>query len=96
MRAFDAAVSSDTGDVWENMTLGGGTFTPLVLGPGQKGVINLTITPDPADIGKTVQGFLYIDTFNPSLGTGNAFGTGLGVGTGDEVVRLPYAYTVTR
>ena len=96
LRAFDGAITSDTGDVWKNLTLGSGTFTPLVLGSNQKGVINLTITPDSADIGKTVTGFLYIDTFNPSLGTGTPFGVGEGVGTGDEVVRLPYSYTVTQ
>jgi hypothetical protein len=45
-------------------------------------VINVTITPDPTQVGKTVSGFLYIDTFN------------LAALTGDEVVRIPYSYTV--
>jgi hypothetical protein len=57
--------------VWKNLTLGGGTYTPLVLGSNQNGVINLTITPDAADTGKTVQGFLYIDTFNPKQTKGS-------------------------
>jgi hypothetical protein len=54
----------------------------LVLPPGGSGVINATITPDPTQVGKIVRGFLYIDTFNYYLFTG------------DEVVRIPYTYTV--
>jgi hypothetical protein len=42
----------------------------------------LVITPDPAQVGKTITGFVYIDTFNPN------------VTTGDEVVRIPYSYTI--
>jgi hypothetical protein len=42
----------------------------------------VTIAPSTSDVGKTVTGYLYIDTFNGV------------VGTGDEVVRLPYTYTV--
>jgi hypothetical protein len=84
IRAFDAAVASDSGDLWADITLGTVSFSPLVLGSGETGVINVTITPDATNIGRTVSGFIYIDTFNPN------------VGTGDEVVRLPYAYTVTR
>jgi hypothetical protein len=52
-----------------------------VLAAGQSGTINVTITP-PKQIGATVDGYLYIDTFNPN------------VATGDEVVRIPYRYTV--
>jgi hypothetical protein len=52
------------------------------LATGQAGTINVTITPDPAKVGQTVSGYLYIDTFNGV------------VGTGDEVVRIPYSYTV--
>ena len=58
------------------------TYKPLVLPPGGSGVINATITPDPTQVGKIVRGFLYIDTFNYYLFTG------------DEVVRIPYTYTV--
>ena len=84
MQPFDAMVSADSGDIWADVTLGTNTYNPLVLSPGQMGTINLTVTPDPTQVGKTVKGFLYIDTFN-----GN-------VQTGDEVVRLPYTYTITR
>ena len=82
MQPFDAAVSSDSGDTWADITQGTNTFNPLVLLPGQSGVINVTITPDATQVGNPVSGFLYIDTFNPI------------VQTGDEVVRIPYSYTV--
>jgi hypothetical protein len=64
------------------VTLGTNTFNPLVLASGQAGIINVTITPDPSKVGQTVSGYLYIDTFNGV------------VGTGDEVVRIPYSYSV--
>jgi hypothetical protein len=82
MQPFDPAVSSDSGNAWKDNTLGTAIFSPLALAPGQSGTINITITPDPAQVGKVVTGFLYIDTYN------------LAVGTGDEVVRVPYSYTV--
>lgn len=82
MQPFDPAVSSDSGNIWKDKTLGTATFNPLALASGQSGTINVTFTPDPAQVGKVVTGFLYIDTYN------------LAVGTGDEVVRVPYSYTV--
>jgi hypothetical protein len=84
MKPFDAAVASSAGDIWADLILGTNTFNPLLLAPGESGVINATITPDPAQVGKTVSGFLYIDTFNPNATTG------------DEVVRIPYRYTVVK
>jgi hypothetical protein len=82
LQAFDTAASADSGDIWADVTLGTNTFNPLILATGQAGTINVTITPDPAKVGQTVSGYLYIDTFNGV------------VGTGDEVVRIPYSYTV--
>jgi hypothetical protein len=84
MRPFDAAVTSNAGDIWQDVTLGTSTFNPLVLASGESGVINVTITPDPAQVGKTVSGFLYVDTYNPDATSG------------DEVVRIPYRYTVVK
>jgi hypothetical protein len=84
MKPFDAAVSADSGDIWADLVLNTNTFNPLVLAPGQTGTINVTITPDATMKGKTVTGFIYVDTFNPV------------VTTGDEVVSLPYSYTVAK
>jgi hypothetical protein len=53
------------------------------LAPRQSGTINLTITPSASEVGNTVSGFIYIDTFD------------FNVFTGDEAVRIPYSYTVT-
>ncbi len=82
MKAFDSAVSADSGDVWMDLTLGTNTFNPLLLASGEAGTIHVTITPNPSLVGQTVTGYLYIDTINPY------------VHTGDEVVRVPYSYTV--
>jgi hypothetical protein len=82
MKAFDSAVAADSGDLWADLTLNTNTFRPLVLTSGATGTINLVITPDPSKVGKTVTGFVYVDTYNPK------------VSTGDEVVRIPYSYTI--
>jgi len=84
-RKFDAAVSSDAGDFWQDVTLGSSTFQGgLLLGSGEAGNIHVTIKPSATDVGKVIRGFIYVDTFNGV------------VGTGDEVVRIPYAYTVEK
>jgi hypothetical protein len=82
LKGFDASVSASSGDLWSDVTFGTNTYNPLVLAPGQSGTINVTITPSSEQIGRTVRGTIYIDTFN---------GT---VQTGDEVVALPYSYTI--
>jgi Subtilase family/Peptidase inhibitor I9 len=82
MQAFDTAVAADSGDAWADLTLNTNTFNPLVLPPGESGAINVTITPNPHEVGKEVSGFIYIDTFD------------LNVFSGDETVRIPYSYTV--
>jgi hypothetical protein len=84
MKKFDSTMTSDTGDAWAAFTTGTGTVNPLVLGPGEFGQITLQIKPSASAVGKTVSGFVYIDTFNSV------------VGTGDEVVRIPYTYTVVK
>ena len=83
-KKFDTTISADSGDLWADVTLGTNTFNPLILGSGEAGTITLSIKPSAGEVGKTVSGFIYIDTFNPT------------VGTGDEVVRIPYAYTVEK
>jgi len=84
LQPFDSAVSATSGDIWADLTQGSSTFNPLILAPGESGTITLTITPDSAQVGSTISGDVYIDTFNPI------------VGTGDEVVRLPYSYTIAK
>ena len=87
IQPFDPAVSADSGDIWADYTLNTNTYNPLVLAPGQSGTINVTITPTLAQVGSTVSGYLYVDTFN-------VVGGFIGTFSGDEVVRIPYSYTV--
>ena len=84
MQPFDPNVSADSGDFWADQVLLTNTYNPLILAPGQSGTINLTITPDPSQIGKSISGFIYIDTYNEFALTG------------DEVLRMPYRYTVSQ
>jgi hypothetical protein len=84
LKPFDATVTSDHGDLWSDVTFGTSTYNPLVLGPGATGTIYVTITPSASQVGTTVHGTIYIDTFNAV------------VQTGDEVVGIPYSYTVVR
>jgi hypothetical protein len=84
MQPFDAAMSPSTGDPWADLVLGGTTYSPLILAPGASGTITVTLTPDASAVGSTVSGYLYIDTYNSNTGTG------------DEVVRVPYTYTISQ
>jgi hypothetical protein len=84
MQPFDASMSPNTGDPWQDLVLGGTTYSPLILAPGASGTITVTLTPDATAVGSTVSGYLYVDTYN-----GNS-------GTGDELVRIPYSYTISQ
>jgi hypothetical protein len=83
---FDTAVSASSGDVWADLTLGTNTFNPLILAPGATGTITLTITPGASEVGTQVTGSIFVDTFN---GYDE-------YASGDEVVAIPYAYTVSK
>jgi hypothetical protein len=83
MQPFDASMTPSTGDPWADLVLGGTTYTPLVLAPGASGTITVTLTPDATAVGSTVSGYLYVDTYNSNSSTG------------DELVRVPYSYTIS-
>jgi len=78
---FDAAVTSTSGDAWAQSVNASAPYSPLTLAPGQTGTITLTITPS-APKGTVVHGFIAVDTLN------------LATVAGDELVNLPYTYTV--
>jgi hypothetical protein len=79
---FASDVSSDAGNFWADLELGSTSYNPLVLEPGQTGVIHVTLaSTDPA--GTQVRGFLTLETFN--------FNTL----SSDEVASFPYAYTAS-
>jgi hypothetical protein len=80
--AFDTAVSSSTGNAWQRLAIDNlAPSSPLTLAAGQSGTITVKITPNAAR-GTVVHGLLGIDTMNPFTSSG------------DEIVVLPYAYTV--
>ena len=85
-KAFDPAVTSDTSDIWLAATNPAATFSPIVLGPGQTGTINVTITPVGAS-GTVVQGTLYVDDFVSGVPP-------YGQIAGDELAAFPYTYTI--
>jgi hypothetical protein len=78
---FDSAVSASTGDAWAQAVNASAPYTPITLAPGQTGTITLTITPNAAK-GSVVRGFIAVDTFNQ------------GTSSGDELINIPYSYTV--
>jgi subtilisin family serine protease len=78
---FDSAVTSTSGDVWAQSVNASAPYTPLTLAPGQTGTITLTITPS-APKGTVVHGFIGVDTLN------------LATASGDELINIPYTYTV--
>jgi hypothetical protein len=85
-KAFDPAVTSDTGDLWlssVNLTL---EFSPLTINPGRSAVIHVSIKPSGRP-GTVVRGWLYVDDFVPAVPP-------YGQTTGDELVAIPYAYTI--
>lgn len=88
-KAFDPAITSQTGDIWPAATNPAQTFSPLVLNPGQTGTINVTITPA-GGTGTVVSGNLYVDDFVSSVpppGYGQP-------ASGDELAAFPYSYTI--
>jgi hypothetical protein len=78
---FASAITSSTGDAWALTVNASAHYTPLTLAPGQAGTITLTITPN-ASKGTVVSGFIAVDTFNQATSSG------------DEIINIPYRYTV--
>jgi hypothetical protein len=81
-QAFDPAAQSSTGDHWLTGVLAQSpAFKPQPIDPNQHGTITLTIKPR-ATKGTVVSGYLYVDQ------------TTLSNGAGDELIAIPYTYTV--
>jgi hypothetical protein len=82
MDAFDAAVSADSGNAWIQAAVDNAyLYAPKTVPPGEAGSITLTITPN-APKGTVVSGYVQLETLS------------LTTSSGDEVVRIPYTYTV--
>ncbi|HEX4089368.1 MAG TPA: hypothetical protein VHZ33_11660 [Trebonia sp.] len=85
-KAFDPAVTSDTGDLWSASTNPSIGNSVVVIAPGASATINVTITPSAA-AGTVVKGTLYVDDELASIPP-------YGQISGDELSALPYEYTV--
>ncbi|HEY7147318.1 MAG TPA: hypothetical protein VH637_23975 [Streptosporangiaceae bacterium] len=85
-KAFDTSVTSDTGDINLAAINPAASVTPVIINPGDSGVINVTITPSGAS-GTKVSGTLYVDDLLDSVPPFNQF-------SADELAGLPYSYTI--
>jgi hypothetical protein len=77
---FDMGTTSSTGDRWGLLLGDSPGFSPLTLTPGASGTMHVSFTA-PATTGTTVSGHLYVDTAPIT-------------GSLDELVAVPYEYTV--
>jgi len=85
-KAFDPAVTSDSGDLWLASTNASTPFSPVTINPGQTTTVNVKITPS-GPSGTVVAGVLYVDDFVSGVPPyGNI--------TGDELAAIPYTYTI--
>jgi len=82
-RPFDAAVTSATGDpLLAYVSANAPAATPVSVGVGANGSIQVTITPTGAK-GTVVRGTLFLDAIDQITGST------------DEIAALPYAYTIS-
>jgi hypothetical protein len=85
--AFDPAVSSDTGDLWQAAIGAPITVSPVIVQPGKSAVIPVTIAPS-GPKGTKVSGVLYLD--DDSL-----FSVyGVLAPNADTVAAIPYSYVI--
>jgi Peptidase inhibitor I9 len=85
-KAFDAAVTSPTGDLWQVSVNPATAFAPVTINPGQSATVNVTITPSAA-AGTVISGKLYVDDIAEGVPP-------YGQLAGSELSAIPYEYTV--
>jgi Subtilase family/Peptidase inhibitor I9 len=88
-RAFDPAVTSSTGDLWLGALDPSTSATPVTVAPGQTADITVTITPTGTH--RVVHGTLFVSDLSVTfLSEGSIYSQPVG----NDVVALPYTYTV--
>ena len=88
-QAFDPAVSSFEGDLWQASLGAPITVSPIVVQPGHSATIPVTIAPSGA-VGTSVSGFLYLDDDSLfSLYGGLA-------PNANTVAAIPYSYVIKK
>ena len=85
-KAFDPAVTTAGGDFWTQSLNPAGSFTPVIIFPGQTTTIQVTITPSGTS-GTVVSGTIYVDDFASGVPPYGEVG-------GNEIAALPYSYTI--
>jgi len=85
-KAFDPAVTTDVGDLWLDSINITTPFAGRTIDPGKSGVIDVKIKPA-GKPGTVVRGILYVDDAVLAVPP-------YGQTTGDELVAIPYAYTI--
>jgi Subtilase family len=87
-KAFDSSITTAGGDLWLTALDGNvlNTFKAILVNPGQTVTVPVTVTPTGAS-GTVVSGTLYIDSLVNGLPP-------YGELTGDEVIAIPYKYTI--
>jgi hypothetical protein len=85
-RAFNRSMTTSTGDLWLTSLNPVAPFDPVTIGPGRSGLIKVVIRPA-GQPGTVVRGYLYVDDYLASVPPYDQ-------STGDELVAIPYAYTI--
>jgi subtilisin family serine protease len=87
--AFDPAVTSPTGDLWQASTNPAAldSLSPVIVGPGRTAQIPVTLTPK-GPAGSTVSGTLYVDDEDSIL-----FDS-YDEPNGNQVAAIPYEYSI--
>lgn len=88
-QAFDPAVTSSTGDFWLGALDPAKTVTPVTVAPGQTADIAVTITPTGKH--RVVHGTLFVSDLSLTVLSGGVL---YSQPVGNDVVALPYTYTV--
>jgi hypothetical protein len=93
--AFDSAVTSSTGDLWQSSVNSSNGVMPVTVEPGQTVDIAVTITPN-AKVGSTVTGTLYLDDDSsiPEQAANTLSTAGGILPDGSQLAAFPYEYTV--
>jgi hypothetical protein len=93
-QAFDPAVTSPTGDLWEQSLNSSAAINPYVVEPGQTVSIPVTITPN-GSAGSIVSGTIFLD--DVSLAAGDvtwALESLAPAPSGSDVAAFSYKYTI--
>jgi hypothetical protein len=85
-QAFDPAITSPTGDLWQAAIGGPLSVSTAIVNPGQTITVPVSVTPTAAK-GSVVSGTLYVD--DDSL-----FAFGSLVPNANQVAAIPYSYRV--